>query len=90
LSAGKGGFRGSFFEVGSLILSTIAKAVGLNDVANMLDAQDYKKDLDSLTFDIIGLFDDLFSNLFRGFKRFLFGDNEGDLNKDIRFSILEK
>ena len=83
LSAGIGGFVGSFFQLGSDILSMIANATGHPDIAKALDAQDYKKDLDSLTFDIIGLFDDLFSNLFRGFKRFLFGDNEGDLNKDI-------
>ena len=84
LSAGIGGFIGSFFTVGSFILSSIAKAVGLNDVANMLDAQDYKTMLDELSFDIINSFQSRFVSLYRGFKKFLFGTNILDEQSEIK------
>ena len=84
LSAGIGGFIGSFFEAGSFILSAIAKAVGLNDVANMLDAQDYKTMLDELSFDIINSFQSRFVSLYRGFKKFLFGTNILDEQSEIK------
>ena len=87
LSAGVGGFLGSFFTVGSLILSTIAKAVGLNDVAKFLDAQDYKTMIDELTFDIIGAFNTLYVRIFKGFKRLVNGTTIDDEKSDIEDMI---
>ena len=84
LSAGIGGFIGSFFTVGSFILSSIARAFGLTSVANILDAQDYKTMLDELTFDIINSFHSRFVSLYRGFKKFLFGTNILDEQSEIK------
>ena len=84
LSAGIGGFVGSFFQLGSDILSIIASAVGLDSIAKALDAQNYKLMIDELALDIINSFDNMFTSLYRGFKKLLFGTNIFDEESEIK------